>query len=144
MTGCVDTTYVLDKTNRSDEETHLSVVGRDVEYNEYILKFDKETCKWNLISTVDKYEESQMRNSYTGNTLVDTIKTLLEDNNNSWSGTIRSINDKHKELYGYNYSPNEIKLRIEIDKLAPMLILFDKIKLTSAEYVTKGKKITYF
>ena len=85
-----------------------------------------------------------MRNSYTGNTLVDTIKTLLEDNNNSWRGTIRSINDKHKELYGYNYSPNEIKLRIEIDKLAPMLMLFDKIKFTSAEYVTKGKRLHTF
>lgn len=144
ITGVVDTTYVLDKVNRSDEETHLSVVGRDVEYNEYILKFDKEFCKWNMISTVDKYEELQMRNSYTGNTLVDTIKTLLEDNNNSWSGTIRSINDKHKELYGYNYSPNEIKLRNEINKIAPMLMLFDKIKFIPAEYVNKGKRLHTF
>lgn len=144
ITGVVDTTYVLDKVNRSDEETHLSVVGRDVEYNEYILKFDKESCKWNLISTVDKYEESKMRNSYTGNTLVDTIKTLLEDNNNSWSGTIKSINDKHKELYGYYYVPNEIKLRSEIDKIAPMLLLFDKIKFTPAEYVNKGKRLQRF
>lgn len=144
ITGTVDTTFVLDKKNRNDEETYMSVVGRDVEYNDYILKFDKDTCKWAMISTVDKYEETQMKNSYVGNTLVGTIKTLLEDNNNSWSGTIRSINDKHKELYGYNYSTNEIKLRSEIDKLVPMLMLFDHIKFTPAEYVNKGKRLHTF
>lgn len=142
--GVADSTYILDKPNRSDDETHLSVVGRDVEYNEYILKFDKDSCKWNLISTVDKYEESQMRNSYSNNTLVDTIKTLLNDNNDSWNGTIRSINDKHKELYGYNYSPNEIKLRNEIDKIAPMLLLFDKIKFIPANGTNNGKRLHSF
>lgn len=144
ITGTVDTTFVLDKKTRTDEETYLSVVGRDVEFNEYILKFDKDTCKWSMITTVDKYQESYQKDIYQNNTLVDTIKTLLEENNNTWSGTIRSINDKHKELYGYKYLSSEIKLRNSIDEIAPMLMLFDKIKFTPAKSPTNGRRLHTF
>jgi len=144
ITGTVDTTFVLHRKNRNDEETYLSVVGRDVEYNDYILKFDKDLCKWSMISTADKYQELCQKDSYTDNTLVDTIKTLLEENNNVWSGTIRSINSKHKELYGYPYSTNEIKLRNTIDTLAPMLMLFDKIQFIPAKNPVNGRRLHTF
>lgn len=144
LTGCVDTTYVLDKINRSDEETHLSVVGRDVEYNEYILKFDKDSCKWNLISTVDKYEESQKKDTYYNNTLADTIKTLIEENNGAWNGTIKSINEKHKELYDYKYSDNERKIREELNEIAPMLLLIDNIKFIPCKTPQGGKRLQKF
>jgi len=139
ITGTVDTTYVLDKKNRNDEETYLSVVGRDVEYNDYILKFDKDNCKWCMVSTAEKYQEKVEKTFYSDNTLVDTIKTLVDENNGSWSGTMQSINNKHKELYSYKYSATEQKLRAEIDTIAPMLMLFDKIKFVPASSPTKNK-----
>lgn len=102
ITGTVDTTFVLDKKNRTDDETYLSVVGRDVELNEYILKFDKDLCKWSMVTTVDKYQEQCQRDNYYNNTLVDTIKTLVTENNGSWTGTFKSVNDNIKNYITKN------------------------------------------
>lgn len=144
ITGTVDTTYVLDKKNRNDEETYLSVVGRDVEYNDYILKFDKDNCKWCMVSTAEKYQEKVEKTFYSDNTLVDTVKTLVSENNGSWSGTLKSINDKHKELYDYQYASNERKIREDLDKLTPMLMLVDKIKYIPCEKPQGGKRLQRF
>lgn len=144
ITGTVDTTFVLDKKNRTDDETYLSVVGRDVELNEYILKFDKNLCKWSMVTTVDKYQEQCQRDNYYNNTLVDTIKTLVTENNGSWTGTFKSVNDKHKELYNEKYANNERKLREDLDNLAPMLMLIDKIKFIPCKNPQGGRRLQQF
>lgn len=144
ITGTVDTTFVLDKKNRTDDETYLSVVGRDVELNEYILKFDKDLCKWSMVTTVDKYQEQCQRDNYYNNTLVDTIKTLVTENNGSWTGTFKSVNDKHKELYNEKYANNERKLREDLDNLAPMLMLIDKIKFIPCKNPQGGRRLQQF
>ena len=120
------------------------MVGRDVEYNDYILKFDKDDCKWTMVSTAEKYKEDTQKSIYKDNTLVDTIKTLVDENNGSWSGTLKSINDKHKELYDYQYASNERKLREDIDKLSPMLILIDNIKYIPCEKPQGGRRLQRF
>ena len=144
ITGTVDTTFVLDKKNRNDDETYMSVVGRDVEYNEYILKFDKDTCKWSMISTVDKYQEQCQKDDYYNNTLVDTIKTLVNENNGSWTGTFKSINNKHKELYNEKYATSERKVREDTEKIAPMLMLMDKIKYIPSKYPKSSGRLQEF
>lgn len=144
VTGTVDTTFVLDKKYRNDDETYMSVVGRDVEYNEYILKFNKDTCKWSMISTVDKYQEKCQKDTYYNNTLVDTIKTLVSENNGSWTGTLKSINDKHNELYTYKYASSERKLREDLNQLCPMLLLIDKIKFIPCKTPQGGKRLQQF
>ena len=105
-------------------------MGRDVEYNDYIIKFDKDFCKWEFIGTAEKYNETMEKDSYKNDTLVDTIKTLVTENNGTWSGTMASINSKHKELHEFYYATPKsmLKMKNDILNLAPLLMIFDNIK----------------
>ena len=107
-------------------------MGRDVEYNDYIIKFDKDTCKWEFIGTAEKYNETMEKDSYKNDTLVDTIKTLVTENNGTWSGTMKQLNSIHHNIYGYNYSSNETKLKNEVDKIKELLMFFDSIEFIPA------------
>lgn len=60
-----------------------------------------------------------------------------EENKGSYSGTMKSINYKHKELYGNTYSNSEQKLRNNIIKIKKMLLNYDGI-----EYIPAGKNPT--
>lgn len=127
ITGTADTTIVLSKENRNDVETKMSIVGRDVELNEYIIKFNKDTCTWELINSVEDFSEQIKRHAYNTNTLILTIKHLLEENNNVWTGTLKSLNNEHLKLYDRVYANNEIKLKNELDKLESQLKDYDNI-----------------
>ena len=48
ITGAVDSSYVLDKAKRHSDTATLYCTGRDIEYRELDLKFDKHTKLWNL------------------------------------------------------------------------------------------------
>ncbi len=144
ITGTVDTTWVLEKSLRNDEETKLSVVGRDVEYNEYVLSFNKDTCKWQFITTVENQNRHNQEMVYKDNTLAITIKTLVNENNNSYTGTMKSINNKHEELYGDKYTKNENTLRKEVNKIAPMLLMIDKIKFIPAITPKNNQRLQQF
>lgn len=145
ISGAADTTLLLTKKNRNDECTILSVTGRDIEENHYILKFNKETCIWEYISTVDNYKENNEKEAYNENTLVCTIKTLVDENDGSYSGTIKSINNRHKELFDSSYMANEIKIRKEIDKIKSMLMEYDGIDfIPSINPTPKGGRIHTF
>lgn len=45
--GSADTTFILKKKSRDDSVGILSITGRDVEYQTFILKFD--SCRWSMI-----------------------------------------------------------------------------------------------
>lgn len=55
--GSSDTTFILERKARTDSTATLYITGRDVEYQELILKFDK--CNWELVarSTQKELEE---------------------------------------------------------------------------------------
>ena len=44
--GAADTTMVLTKEKRGDSNATFSVVGRDVESSDTVLRFNKDTCYW--------------------------------------------------------------------------------------------------
>lgn len=48
ITGAVDSSYVLDKSKRHGDTATLYCTGRDIEYRELDLKFNKQTKLWNL------------------------------------------------------------------------------------------------
>lgn len=134
ITGTADTTIVLSKQNRRDENTQLSVVGRDVEYSEYTIKFDKNDCMWHMVGDTEQLKEIKVGQDYNNDTIVATIKILVEQNNGIWQGTLKELNLEHYKLYQQSYSPNEIKLKYRLDYLKPLLLLNDNI-----EYIAAGK-----
>lgn len=137
ITGTADTTLVLSKKNRGDEYTQLSVVGRDVEYNEYTITFDKDRCTWNMVGLTELMDEFIKRQTYNIDTLVATIKTLVEKNNGIWKGTFKELNLIHKEFYGDFYVPSEHRLRSCVNDLKSLLMLKDNI-----EYIPASKNPT--
>ena len=50
ITGAVDTSFVLKRDRRSSEQATLICDGRDIEYRELRLSFDKDSHVWQLIS----------------------------------------------------------------------------------------------
>jgi len=54
LTGAVDSTFVLVKKERSDDTAKLYLTGRDVEYQEFTLRFNN--CKWELITRENQKE----------------------------------------------------------------------------------------
>ena len=58
ISGAVDTSFVLKRSNRNEANATLSCTGRDIESRELELKFNKVTCTWELIA--DSMEEPTM------------------------------------------------------------------------------------
>lgn len=137
ITGTADTTLVLSKKNRSDEYTQLSVVGRDVEYNEYTITFDKSKCTWNMVGLSELMDEFIKCQTYNNDTLVKTIKTLVEKNKGIWKGTFKELNLIHKELYGDIYATSEHRLRSYVNDIKSLLMLKDNV-----EYIPASKNPT--
>ena len=50
ISGAVDAVFVLDKSKRSQSAATLICTGRDIEYRELELKFEKDTCVWELVA----------------------------------------------------------------------------------------------
>lgn len=53
LTGGADTNFVLEKTNRAGDTATLYAVGRDIEYQEFTLRF--RDCSWELLER--KYQQ---------------------------------------------------------------------------------------
>ena len=50
LAGCADTLFVLKKSKRCSADATLFCTGRDIEYQEIDIRFEKETCTWSFIS----------------------------------------------------------------------------------------------
>ena len=50
--GSADNTMILSEDNRIDSKATLSITGRDIESQEYVLDFLTDTCSWDMKSTV--------------------------------------------------------------------------------------------
>lgn len=143
ITGTADTTIILSKDNREDVDTKMAVVGRDVEYNEYVIMFNKDTCKWEMKGTAEELNKFIERQEYNNNTLIKTIKQLLEDNN-LWSGTFKELNGEHKKIFGCLYDNQTTKIKKDIDKIQSNLLKYDNIIYIPAKFAAKGKRIQIF
>lgn len=91
LTGAADTMIVMSKESRDDENTKLSITGRDVEMQDYQMNFNKECCRWHILGTADEVEERRALEEYNANPLVLTIRKLLQQNRDGWTGGASEI-----------------------------------------------------
>lgn len=80
IAGAADTMIVLSKVNRSSKETIISITGRDVEYSEKIMFFDKDSYRWKILANREELDERQALSLYNNDPVVITIKALLNEN----------------------------------------------------------------
>ena len=88
--GSSDTTFILEKKSRTDSTATLYITGRDVEYQELILRF--ENCNWELISRTNQenLEKSQ---------IPDVIFKIIHfmENKGEWAGSATELLNELKE-----------------------------------------------
>lgn len=91
ISGAADTMLVLSRERRSDSNAKLSVVGRDVENLDAVLRFDRETCRWTNLGDADAFAEEQRRHEYLTSPITQTVRKLLEHRPQGWEGTATDL-----------------------------------------------------
>ena len=94
IAGGVDTILTLDKSKRSQNNATMICTGRDIEYRELELNFNKEDCTWNLIS--DSSENPEMLLPDEMNLLIDFMKQkrLFKGSNTEFADEFNSFSCK--------------------------------------------------
>lgn len=117
LMGSADAVLLLTKgEGRFAEEATLSVTGRDVGMDQYAARFNKATCRWELLGTV----EEQARQSFESNPAVLTIKELTAGG--EWKGTVQELAEEVLERYPDTDLPETAQgLRSYFSKVWPNL-----------------------
>lgn len=115
--GSSDTTFILEKKSRTESTATLYITGRDVEYQEFILRFNE--CDWELVSRANQ-KELEIRE----------IPTVI-------LSVIEFMKDKEQ----WKGSATELLEELEEKEIAPTVIT----KILNEYHYTKLKenKITY-
>ncbi|MFR5856778.1 MAG: AAA family ATPase [Bacilli bacterium] len=139
LMGASDTIFILNREKRTDSQTILTMTGRDIEENEYILEFDKSSFKWRLLGDYESQIQQKQWEEYTSDPIVQTIKTLIGDNG-KYEGTAGDINNKCVELFGETASIQTALLGKKIRALASLLNFYDNIIYEAPPENGKGGK----
>lgn len=117
LMGSADAVLMLTKGDgRFAEEATLSVTGRDVDMEQYAARFNKASCRWELLGTV----EEQARQSFESNPAVLTIKELTAGG--EWKGTVQELAEEVLERYPDTDLPETAQgLRSYFSKVWPNL-----------------------
>lgn len=98
--GAADTSLVLSRAKRTDSNTTLSVTGRDVDSEELVLAFDKDTCRWTIEGTPEDMRRKAAYEKYLENPLVQVVRTLVFQNNGKWRGRMKAFNEASAAILG--------------------------------------------
>lgn len=117
LIGSADAVLMLTKGDgRFAEEATLSVTGRDVDMEQYAARFNKASCRWELLGTV----EEQALQSFESNPAVLTIKELTAGG--EWKGTVQELAEEVLERYPDTDLPETAQgLRSYFSKVWPNL-----------------------
>lgn len=75
ISGAVDTTFILDRSKRSQNNATMICTGRDIEYRELELNFSKDNHMWNLVS--DSVESPEILLPEEMNSLIEFMKQKI-------------------------------------------------------------------
>lgn len=128
LMGAADTALVLTKEKRGDENATLSIVGRDVESSDTILRFNKDTCRWENLGDADWFAEQQARREYQESPIVKTIRKLLEQSpDGTWSGTAQQLLEAGRFIARVPLADSTRALTSELKRLDRLLLEHDDI-----------------
>lgn len=125
--GASDATMVLTKEKRGDSNATLSVVGRDIESSNTVLRFNKDACYWENLGDADWFAEQQARREYQESPIVRTIKKLLEQSPEGWSGTAQQLLEAGRFISRTSLAPSPRDLSGKLKSLGKSLLDYDGI-----------------
>lgn len=128
LTGAADTMLVMTKAKRNEDTTTLSVTGRDVEMQELVLQFDKNTCLWRSLGDSGAFAEQQARTEYADSPIVRTVKKLLQQSiDKSWTGTAQQLLDAGTYIVRERLADSSRGLTSKIKDMVSLLLEYDGI-----------------
>ncbi len=142
--GAADTAFTLSRKKRSDTKTTLSITGRDIESREVVLEFDNARKRWQLLGSVEQFEEQQARLEYESSDLVATIKALVTEHGGRWTGTMQELLDAGKRCRGVLLADNSKSLSNKVKQYERSLLEYDGILHDRAKNGTGGGKHHFF
>lgn len=125
--GASDATMVLTKEKRGDSNATLSVVGRDIESSDTVLRFNKDTCYWENLGDADWFAEQQARQEYQESPIIRTIKKLLEQSPEGWIGTAQQLLEAGRFISHTSLAPSPRDLSGKLKSLSKSLLDYDGI-----------------
>lgn len=99
ISGATDSNFVLKKDKRSGNAATLFCVGRDIEYRELQLEFDKATHSWNLIS------DSVADEPQPSDEIIIHLSVVMESLD-SFAGTATELASEIEKMCGATVLPN--------------------------------------
>lgn len=102
ISGAVDTTFILDKSKRSQNNATMICTGRDIEYRELELNFSKDNHMWNIVS--DSLENPEIL-------LPDDVFAVIEfmKREKLFVGSNTELTEKFNAVYKKQYTANAFK-----------------------------------
>lgn len=97
-----DTIFTLDRSKRSQNSATLICTGRDIEYREFELNFNKDDCVWTLIA--DTLENPDMLLPDEMNLLIEMMKEI-----ENFNGSNAEFLERYNAFSGKNLSARILK-----------------------------------
>lgn len=129
ITGAVDSSFVLKQDKRGSEKATLICDGRDIEYRELKINFDRETHLWNLIG--DSLTEEPEPSDNVISLLSDFISLV-----GSFRGTATELSAEIKKRCGEELRPN-----ILAKKLVRSRQELEQLGITYSYHRTHDRKV---
>ena len=143
--GAADTTWVITKAKRTDDEATLHITGRDVPQSDTVMRLDKASWTWKPLGGVEQVADQRARQTYEGSPIVKTIKRLLEQSPaGRWDGTAKELMEAGKYIARTYLAVNAKKLGHELKALDGSLFEYDGIVHATATHGTGGKKHHFY
>ena len=142
--GAADTTIVLTKDNRNDNQATMSITGRDVESEELTIQFDKQFCRWENLGDKSLYNEKQEQAAYQSNPIVLAVKKLLEPEPHIWTGTAKQFLDENRYSVALPLSLTPRSFTERLKELSGALHCNDGIVCERAKNGSGGGKYTFY
>ncbi len=142
ISGAVDTMMTMYKENRDDENTKLSITGRDVEMQDYQIQFGKETCRWQMLGASSEVEELQAIREYDNSPIVLTVRKLLEQNREGWTGNATELTNASM-IYGTPIRDDPRKVGRTIGKYQDLFYRQDNIIYKAVPNGSGAKKHSF-
>lgn len=144
LSGAADSMWVLAKERRSDDTATLSITGRDVEQTDLVLRFNKTSCLWENLGDADAFAEQQARMEYMDSPIIRTIKKLLEQSPEGWSGSAQQLLEAGRYIAHTSLADSTRALTNKLKGLDKLLMEYDGIAHERKTNGSGGGKHRFF
>ena len=156
--GALDCSWVISKDDRFANEATLHITGRDLASEQYKIRFNRQSFRWEYVGTAEDIEMQRFQFEYEQSPVIYTIKRLLKQGAGHWEGSASDIQTASKYFDSEIYDDVR-KIGTDINKYEPLLwtdgikydvkrksrgrcYIFNVINVTDDTHVTDDAHVT--